>query len=318
MNRRFMRLSVVPAILGLALLVGVQAWPCRAGAEGRFEIDAAGGWRVEDFSWDIAGSPQGTDPNVLSELQWDDLELFLVQAAGDIEIPTDRLPFAGVLRARVAYGWIVDGRNRDSDYAGDNRTDEFSRSLNQADDGDLLEVDIALGPRFRSAGNALSISPLIGYAYREQQLTMTDGVQAIPDLGGFDGLDNTYTHVWKGPFAGLDLAWTAGERLLLKASAEYHWADFNAEANWNLRSDFDHPKSFEHGADGRGIVISLGAGVAISSRWSIDLTLTYQRWKARNGIDRVFFSDDTTATTRLNAVELRAAGLLVGVSCRLF
>lgn len=40
-------------------------------------------------------------------------------------------------------------------------------------------------------------------------------------------------------------------------SFKYHSVIYYAEANWNLGTDFEHPKSFEHDTNGTGVVISI-------------------------------------------------------------
>ena len=98
--------------------------------------------------------------NVLSELTWDDLESYQVKFQGSLLIPN-----VIALRGIADYGWIFDGDNQDSDYAGDNRTYEWSRSNNSADDGDVWDVSLAIGYPLRFGGEVIgTITPLIGYS----------------------------------------------------------------------------------------------------------------------------------------------------------
>ena len=51
------------------------------------------------------------------------------------------------------------------------------------------------------------------------------------------GLNNSYDTQWKGSWLGLDALLGLGEKLSLNSTVEYHWVNYSAEANWNLRSD---------------------------------------------------------------------------------
>ena len=93
---------------------------------------------------------------------------------------------------------------------------------------------------------------------------------------------------------------------------EYHWADYYGSANWNLRSDFQHPKSFEQVADGRGLVFNLGAGYKLTDNWALDVRFDFQDWKTDPGIDRVFFSSGAIVETRLNEVNWESKAFMLG------
>jgi hypothetical protein len=75
-------------------------------------------------------------------------------------------------------------------------------------------------------------------------------------LGPFSDLDSSYKTEWTGSWIGLDMAYAWKNLNQLAFSIEYHWADYYAKANWNLIKRFKHPISFEHSADGNGIIIN--------------------------------------------------------------
>ncbi len=279
------------------------------------EFTFSAGYRRDDLDWNIAGySPLGNYVNILSELTWKDLESFQLKLQNKTVIPN-----IIYFRAFVSYGWIYDGKVQDSDYLGDNRTFEFSRSNNSADDGDVWDASFGIGYPLRLGGDEIwTITPLVGYSYHEQNLTSTDGNQTIPPLGSFPGLDSTYETQWKGPWIGLDLHFKAKEietwpqRIEPYFSVEYHWADFDAEADWNLRSDFEHPKSFEQEADGNGWVVGIGFNFVLNPDLLLNFNYDYQNWSTDDGTDKVFFSDGTTAKTRLNEVNWTSHALSLG------
>jgi hypothetical protein len=293
------------------------------------ELVVSAGYRVDDFDWNIAGDIDGNSPNILSELTWDDLEIYQLELYNKTIV---REVF--YLRGSLSYGWIKGGDNQDSDYLEDNRALEFSRSNNDADDGNTLDASLGIGYPFTFGSGFVGLTPLVGYSYHEQNLTMTDGNQTItwisldpdfpdgPPLGPMLGLDNTYEAQWKGPWVGFDLIFTSKDvhRHLAQVEAyvnlEYHWADYCAEADWNLRTDFAHPKSFEHDADGDGIVLSAGWNVVWNDHWALNANFDYQDWSTDHGTDRTFFSDGSVEETRLNEVNWKSYAVMVGLSYR--
>ena len=261
------------------------------------------GYRADNLDWNIAGNIDGENPNVLSELVWDDLNVWQVQAEGNVDVAIEKIPWFSIyLRGMAGYGWIVDGRNRDSDYGSDNRSNEVSRSINDADDGNVLDLSIAIGPHFSSNDGCWSIIPLMGYSYHEQNLTITDGQQIIPPSGPFDGLDSSYETEWSGPWFGVDLEYLPVTKWAFTFSGEYHWSDYSAEGDWNLRDDLQHLKSFEHTADGDGWVVGAGVHYELNEQLSIGLSADYRKWETDPGLDRVFLASGTSVDTRLNEV----------------
>ena len=156
---------------------------------------------------------------------------------------------------------------------------------------------------------------------------MTDGYQTItwaggPPLGSFDGLDSTYETQWWGPWIGFDMVVNIKKLmayippLSIRAGYEYHWAEYYAQADWNLREDFRHPKSFEHEADGTGSVMGVELRAHISERWSLTFGYETEEWSAEDGIDRVFLANGATISTRLNEVNWESTTAQLGFMFR--
>ncbi len=277
-------------------------------AEGNFDINF--GIREDRLSWNKA-HPSGT-PNILSELTWSGLKIAEISVNGDVTAAN-----GFHLRGSLAYGEIYDGKNQDSDYLGDDRTLEFSRSNNDTKDDDVLDLSLALGYRFRVAEDAAQRStyviPLVGYSYHEQNLRITNGFQTIPAAGAFPGLNSTYQTEWKGPWVGVELLVEGRKNINGYLRLEYHKADYYAQANWNLRPDLQHPKSFEHDADGDGRLFSIGFYSAKKKGWGFKFSFDYQKWTTDPGIDRMFFATGTITEMRLNEVEWKSSSINLGL-----
>lgn len=300
------------ALFALALLFS-GAGTARAGGVD-LELGFSSGYRIADLQWSIADNATGCCPDIRSELTWDNLVVLRSQA--DLELT---LADHWYMTGRVGYGVIVSGDNRDSDYNGNGRTQEFARSENETADDDMLDTRIGFGYAFRMGGDRVgfSLMPLIGYAYSEQNLRITDGYQVIPATGAFQGLDSTYQTQWYGPWAGLDMGFRFRQRVRLNIGYEYHLTDYEAEANWNLRSDLAHPTSFEHSAEGSGHVFDLGVRVKLLDKPTLGLGVrgnaSLEFWDTDAGVDRTYYANGTSAQTRLNGVEYDAFTMGVGV-----
>lgn len=296
--------AVIVAIICLVLFTAREGLAKGVAAE----LDLGVGYRTDDFDWNIAGDLSGRNPTVLSELTWSDLEILQVKASFKASA---RRVYA---RGSLGYGWILEGKNQDSDYIGDNRTLEFSRSNNDAGEGRVLDASIGLG--YKVIDEKLMVAPIIGYSYHTQELKLRYGFQTIPPLGAFSGLDSSYDADWDGPWVGMDASLSTSERFNIFASFEYHWADYSAVANWNLRTDLARPVSFVHWADGEGIIISAGAAFSPKGNWSLHVSGEYMDWQTDPGADRIFFANGNQADTRLNEVNWRSMAVMLETAYR--
>lgn len=279
----------------------------------RAEVYFKTGYRRDDLDWTIA-SISGT-PNIISELKWRDIEIATINAGATLYTQANWL-----VNFDMVYGQIFDGKNQDSDYSGNNRTLEFSRSNNNADQGDVLDLSLAVGYRWQlpfdqqSAYPRSILIPQAGLSYSSQNFKMTDGFQTIPASGSFSGLDSSYDATWFGPWLGLDSQIIFNQDFTLGANIEYHYAFYDATANWNLRSDFAHPESFTHEAEGYGLVGNIEGQLRLDTDLSLNISLSYQDWQAdRKGVDTTFFSNGSTLKTGFNGVNWRSFGANIGL-----
>ncbi|MCG8426209.1 MAG: hypothetical protein MI754_02485 [Chromatiales bacterium] len=272
-------------------------------------------YRRGDFDFNIAGDPTGTQtPNILSELQWTDLDILAIDAKAKMRFENNV-----ELRGDFTYGIVLQGDNQDSDYLGDNRTQEFSRSNNDASDGSIFRGAVGLGYGFDLAqsagGSTIRLTPMFGYAVHQQNLKMRDGNQTLSappnemPLGPFPGLNSSYETDWRGPWAGLEIALLDQGAMSLVTAVEYHWADYQGQGEWNLRQDFAQPKSFVDKADGEGLVASLDWTFSRSKDWSWSLGVDYERWETKAGKAITFFANGATSETRLNEANWKSWGI---------
>ncbi len=306
----WMRRYVLTPLAAVMFLGGTVLADVSFPGVGRIEavLDVDFGYRVDTLDWSIAGeSPFGNNVNILSELIWKGLNIY--QVGGILRVFDER---GFVMKGYMDYGWVLDGDNQDSDYAGNDRRMEYSRSNNASDGGRVYDISLGWGYRLRPGGGPFTVIPLVGYSYHKQNLKMKDGFQTVsrqdidpdvPSVGPFSGLQSVYEARWKGPWLGLEMAYTASGKVSIHGGVEYHWVDYRAEADWNLRTDLDHPKSFTHDADGTGIVWSAGLVYILTEGWSLNAAIDGKDWSTGTGKNTYYRSDGSTPTTTLNEVE---------------
>lgn len=313
-SRRFCQSLLSVSLLGTASL----AW-----AQAPFDLKLLSGMgnQTGNLQWSIADDPTGQDgPNVLSELSYRDVQFSVFHVSGEI------LFTQGALRNKLLLldyytGQATDGEVQDSDYRSNNRTGEYSRSLSSAEQSSLGGLTLGLGHRFQM--NQYSVlTPMLAYTRHHQDMVMTQGVQVIDiynpnNLGRFRGtLNSNYNAEWSGAWAGVRWSLESPDHQLSLTLKNY-WLDYYAEADWNLRSDFAHPKSFEHNTAGGGLGLDLSYQYRISSALFLRMSWFQQKWDTEAGQDTVFFADGSTGGSQLNEVSWESTGISMGLQLEL-
>lgn len=298
------------------------------------DVQFLSGYRVDKMNWSIAGEINGKNPNFSLENEWSNIRIAQFQTKGAVVVDD-----VWVVDGMGAIGTIVDGQSRESEYRADNRGNEFSRINGNTDGNNAWDFSVGLGYRYiikdldnyPKVVDALALEPTLfldnfwitalgGYSFHKLNLKTTDGNQTIDTLnsfglGPFPGLNNKYESQWKGPWIGMEVYGDI-KKLWSKLRFGYHFADYSAESDLNLRTDVNHPKSFEHEANGRGQVVNFSMGYNMTQQWSLDFNLDFQRWKTQDGIDRLFLNNGTVSETRLNKVEWRSLSFMLGTTYR--
>lgn len=272
------------------------------------------------FDWSIASDMTGTrSPNILSELSYESLDVNIV-TYDFVKRFSLTQAFTGLFELSYSKGGINNGTVYDADYYGDYRTDPKSLSESDPSGSDISAHQITLGLT-RSLTQSTQLSLLGGYAQNNQAFVKRQGLQlfsastaGVPSEGTtFNNLNSTYKTTWKSGFIGTQLTHTTGAHRF-NFRAEFHGADYYAEADWNLRSAFQHPKSFEHIADGTGLSAQFSYAYALDENLQFTLSANHEQWQTRDGLDRVFFASGRTVTTRLLETNWESIGYGIGIT----
>ncbi len=279
-------------------------------AEGGIGVDVGlqTGYRLDRLDWTIAGNSNGTSPNILSELTWSDIQIAHIQGSGELSLGREKC--AGVSpRAflSLGYGRIFNGDNQDSDYARNDRQGEWSRSNNSTDAGSVLDLSYGLGTRFFLDDDKLTLTPMFGYSYHEQNMHITDGWQTIPATGSFAGLDSRYETEWGGPWFGLETGLHPSDKLQFSLLFSYHFAlSYLAEGCWNLRHDLMADSFKQKATDGHGYTVAVGGDYFFTKALNFFINVEYRSFTVADGSEWKYFTNGNVSKTRLNEVNWSA------------
>lgn len=302
-----------------SLLVSMLCYS-NAHAQGNtFDIDihTGVGDRQGTLAWNIAGGDNG--PNILSELTYDDVTFRQLELSAILHIRAGEFANSDLFITWLD-GDAADGSVQDSDYTGDNRTGEYSRSEASAEDSRMDDLTLGAGYTLHLDANT-RLRPTVGFTRKQQYMTMSDGVQIVDtrnpsNLGPFrNALKSSYNTEWESFWLGLEWQYTTRYHQF-HASIKQYWLDYHAVADWNLRADFAHPKSFEQWATGTGYGLSLQYHYQLSDSLAMWLDWSQESWRTRRGDDRVYLADGSTIDGTLNEATWKASGFTTGIVLR--
>jgi hypothetical protein len=298
-----------------------------------YSIYSQAGYRKDNLDWSISGFNIAVFNPVdsmyylypgASKLSWKNLEIFETKIGGDISLKKIKKGNL-FLSGSIANGLTFGGKNQDSDYIGSNKV-EFSRSNNDASSGSAQDYSLSIHYKYpleklhliENKTDSYSITPSIGYSINKQNLRMTNGIQTIDmfnpsNVGSsISGLNSSYDANWKGYFLGLSFDAKVGLKHNFDITGQYHISNYSAQADWNLRNDFSHPKSFEHKAKGNGKILNIKYGYKPGSRVTYTASLAYKKFTTDPGTSTTHFSNGSSSAVSLDKVNWNSKSLALG------
>lgn len=199
------------------------------GANDTFQskLELGQGYRHDKLKFTISGRHH--KPNILSELDYKNQQIYLTTLKGTLSNGT----YIGVVD--LAYGDILHGKVRDSDYSRNNKHGEFSRSILKIHGDYTVDASAKIG-RIFPLFSGISLTPSIGYGAFWQHLHVKQGRQVIPVHAHISHLNSSYKTVWSAPF--VDLLCTAPLAKTVFLDLEYMFfypIKYTGKGHWNLR-----------------------------------------------------------------------------------
>lgn len=291
----------------------------------RTQVDLTLGLRQDNLRWNVSATENiNTTPNILSELTWENVQHLEMQVKGRHISPTSSRIFRGgwQLEGEVRGGLGVGGEVQDSDYLGNDRTQEFSRITADSDTGFTLGAQAAAGYRFNIAQRTkgpgytfITLAPLVGYGVDYTRFKL-EGTEVDPiDPANPLTVDSDFYTTWEGPFVGLEGQWEHN-RHMLTMRGEYHDLSYYGRGIWDQRSDLQQAPSFEQDGEGSGKKLMLEYSYAPDSKYEFTVGLSHmERSIDPPGSDTIYRANGVVTTRkRLREVEHETQALRIGMN----
>lgn len=269
------------------------------------------GTRTDALRWAIAADLAGSPPNIMSELIWHNLKG--TERSFGLEYESTDNWMARLLYREVDF--TRSGEVQDSDYTSDNRTGEYSRSLSATRGSNALSIAALIGPHFYpNEAQTLIVTPLLGFAHQISDLRMNDGVQIIDTIspqsvGPFAGLNSSYRAQFDSRIVGIETRWWLTRQLGIEMQWQHQWFNYRAEADWNKRSEFQHPLSFYQNGLGEDNQWAMKLLAKLNRHWEFEAIYTQTGGGVQNGRDVSILANGSQELTRLNEVEFSSRAM---------
>lgn len=308
-------------IIAMSSLVLVS----QVSANDLFDANASieSGYRVDKLSWST-GFP-GYEK--ASELSYDDIKIYEIGGHFDFKLKSGKLK--GLYSEfDVSYGKIDSGKGRDKDWEDpNNRSKVTSDSYSDLKNSNVKDYSVGFGYEIPLKDTNFFITPLVGYSFHEQNINEGGGATTLTsqyDSSGnyvdsvsvndpFPGKVSSYDTEWKGPWIGTKLQYVYTDNIFT-VRAQYHKVDYKAVADWKLRDEFQHPKSFTHSAKGNGYSLELGYTKILSPSWSIGTSMAYKKFETDSGKLKTFYRNGDLDSQKLNEAEWESYSANVGIT----
>jgi len=257
--------------------------------EPKLQLSLSSGYQRENFHWSIAGNTNGQNPNIYSELKWEDVDGTAYNSSLQYNVWNKVMLYGSYSRVSVRSGAVSD-----IDYSQDNRTDPVYNETFSDNKGSTSAW--AAGVGYQLFNNDLfSLTPYIGYTGNIQNLDIVD------ETGQIAGLNSSYQANWKGGFVKVISSVKIWRSLKACVDVTYNQTHYNSQGDWNLINEFAHPVSYRQVADGYGINTGAQLSYNLVRRLSIFAGFNYFNWETGNGTDTLYLATGEADKTQFNA-----------------
>lgn len=270
-------------------------------AQHRLTVSVAPAYSTGSFQWSIAGNSAGTNPNVYSELRWNN-----IQRAGVGGTANWHFMERFNISIHLTKNYTIAGKATDTDYKEDNRNNIAWHGLFNSNKGTHTLLTGTAGYTLPlGADYELTLYPGYAYSYETFYLLPADAFTPA-------NLRSTYTVTWKGIMTGISLKKNITPTLFAAPGFHYYQLKYTATANWNLIPQFNHPLSFVHTANGYTLEPSLKLGYK-----ALYVLLQYTYRTTGKGTEQLYLNTGEIKGTQLNRAEQKTLQLSIGFTARL-
>lgn len=256
------------------------------------ELSLGIGYLQKNLDWSIAGNLNGENPNIYSELQWNNIVGPYFRITGYQKISNHlRLIIHG------NFSKTVSGTAIDNDYEENDRTFQIFSAEIKCHEGYGCYVSPAIGYQIHLSKENC-ITPSVGYSFSMQKFYLCDTAISEND----QTLNSYYVPIWQGPSFSCQIKARLQKKLSGKIDICYEQLNYKSFADWNLISQYSHPNSFTHRAKGFSSQFEINFSYDMTQIVSCGLFCQTSYMSTGKGIDELFYADGTSAKTRLNDV----------------
>ena len=254
--------------------------------------DFGPGYRTDHLKWSIAGPPPANFPNVLTEVDWRQLQIAQVNVRG-------HLTACDHVYARVNADWgiIMQGENNTTTFGANDQALQVSKFHSTANNGNVADLGGGLGVNFAPWRSGVEFAALIGYSFHQQRLRMENAIETFninpAVLGAIEGLKTSFLGRWDGPWVGMDFTFRPMCRVRVETGFEYHWLRYRSRGLWAINTCVNPGANFlnnyRQDANGTGQTFFLGASYELSPGWAFGFYGNVENFHTHRGIHRSVF-----------------------------
>lgn len=252
-----------------------------------------------NLNWSIAGNLQGDSPNVLSELKFKRITSlgYYLNAS---YTPVKYLTFSTYFQNNE----VNRGHGSDIDYKDDNRTNPTFEKSFISNKGNFKNLKTGIGfPIYLN--NKFEIIPSLNYFLMMQQYFLLSNET--------QNLNSTYEVNMQGVEIALEGQLRFNKILFSSLLLNYHFANYEAEADWNLIDIFQHPLSFSQASKGSGLGLIMEVGATINQIVSVILSGSLNNTYIKKGLDTSYLANGNEIVTQFNGGSINMYGIRIGL-----
>lgn len=260
-------------------------------AQNSTEIQSYFGFHQVDLKWSIAGDINGENPNVLSELMWENLSGPMTGFRLNHQLTKSLSATLDFNFAAITKGFVTD-----ADFAADDRKQNFYNQLFKSDKGADVSLKATLAYKLLTTKNVI-VSPFLGFELRKQQVFLFDIVPLAERY-----LNSSYKNIWQGGIFGIN-TYLSAKTFSINLSLAGSYLSYNAKAKWNLIPQFAQPISFKHKTKALSLHGNVDAKYALNKNFSATINMGYLYAKGLKGTDEAYYVLNSSIKTQLNEVK---------------